>query len=382
MVSYKIYTSFAAVVLASVMAVAVFGEISPGPRKVYQAAGLIVNLTSDLKKCPKVQCVSGTNCTAESNMKCDKFTYCGELVPNSTDSSSVIESSSIVLGDACLPGLALGKACTNNTDCLDYWSGAYCSPDTHVCTRARVLNESCTADAPCVFPLDCEDGFCVDRFVLTAGDVCDKSLENGGCHYSLFCDNTTNMCKELPVEGEECRDDVGCAVPFFCSPRSGKCLAAMSRPEFESCVTALDCEEGLVCARNKTCITPSDNYTQTPKCSKNEDCPQTSYCHCDYVTGENRCLPLPISSESTLDAFNKLVGCISLDPDLSVARCQTELVNAQRAANASAIIDFECSRLPAVVTSIDLVLLLVPVAILVMILILVVIVKLGIPKDK
>jgi len=80
--------------------------------------------------------------------------------------------------------------------------------------------------------------------------------------------------------------------------------------------------------------------------------------------------------------FNELLACANLDPDLSLARCQNELVAVQRAINASAILDYECSRLPSVEVAINLVLLVVPVVILVMILILVIIVKLGIPKDK
>jgi len=71
-----------------------------------------------------------------------------------------------------------------------------------------------------------------------------------------------------------------------------------------------------------------------------------------------------------------------LDPDLSVSRCQAELVQVQRSANASAILDFECSRLPVIDNSINLVLLVVPVIILVVILALVLVVKLGIPTDK
>jgi len=379
-------TIFSVVSILCIFVVYVSNAISEGPKTLLERSGFIVDTKSDLKECKKVNCVSGMNCSDDSSMKCGKFEYCAEYETNISSGSSssfVMDSSYIVIVEECSAGLPLGKECRNSTDCIDYWAGAYCSAETHLCTRARVLNEACNANTTCAFPLQCEGGLCVNKYSLTSGQECDpKNKENGGCHLSLYCNTATNKCTEFPGLGEDCNDDVGCALPYFCSPTKNVCLAPMSRKLGESCVTSLDCNENLICARNQTCVEPLSNYTDAVNCTKNEDCLETSYCHCDYVSGVSMCLPLPLSANMTLDLFNTLLSCVNLDPDLSVARCQLELVDVQRAANASAIIDFECSRLPSLDNSIDLLLLLVPVIILVSILGLVLIVKLGIPTDK
>jgi len=376
-------------VILCVLFVSVSYAISEGAKIVYERTGFVVDANKIPGECQVVKCVSGMNCSEDSSMKCGKFSYCAEIeiLTSSSSSSSSFNphSNEAAFYEECSAGLALGKECVNSTDCFDYWSGAYCSAETHVCTRARVLGESCNANTTCVFPLECEGGVCVNKFALSAGQVCDsknRSIVNGGCHLSLYCSTVNNQCTELPTLGESCNDDAGCAPPYFCHPTRSVCLAPMTRIMGESCYTSLDCQEGLICARNKTCVQPISNYTDAVNCSSSADCLQTSYCSCDYVSGVSMCLPLPISTNETLALFNVLVSCINLDPDFSVSRCQMELLDVQRSANASAILDFECSRLPSYNNNIDLLLLLVPVCILVFILGLVLIVKLGIPSDK
>jgi len=368
------------VVVLCGLAVTVCNALSAGPLYILEKSGYIVNMDSNLSECSAVKCVSGVNCSEDSAMKCSKFTYCAEFEVNV--SSEDTGSTHLVVMEECITGVPLGKECKHDSDCIDYWSGAYCSLETHLCTRARVLNESCNANVSCVFPLECEAGFCVNNYAFTVGEPCDTSKKNGGCHLSLYCSSVTHLCEDLPVLDEPCNDEVGCALPYFCSPTDNVCVEPMSRSEGESCVTSLDCNYTLICARNRTCVLPIENYTDAVNCSSNADCDEASYCHCDYVTGVSMCLPLPVSSQANLELFEALLSCVGLDPDMSVARCQNELVDVQRAINASAIIDLECSRLPSFNNSIDLLLLLVPVSILVVILCLVLIVKLGIPKDK
>jgi len=382
--SYETLKTVVSVSILSLLILSLCDAMAEGPRIVLQKSGFLVDTDSDLTQCEVVKCVSGVNCSEESTMKCSKFTYCADvetLASSATSSDS--GSQDVIYTEECTTGLAIGQECHNSTDCIDYWSGAYCSPSTHVCSRARVLNESCDKNVTCAFPLVCGDeGVCVSSFSLTVGRQCDLTKEpiNGGCHLSLYCNS--DVCVEFPGLGEPCNDTTGCALPYLCSSADHICVKAMSHDVGESCLTSLDCKENLICARNGTCVLPLDNYTYAVNCSSQDDCGETSYCHCDYVSGVSMCLPLPLSSNDTLELFNTLVACVNLDPDMSVSRCQAELVDVQRAINASAIIDFECSRIQPFDNAIDLLLLLVPVTILISILGLVLIVKLGIPSDK
>lgn len=360
-----------------------------GTLTVYQKCGLIADVESDLTQCTQVRCVSGSECDG-LNAKCSKFMYCA--APGDNGNASVAGSSAAaasyssapLLGNGqCTAALPLGEACRDHADCVDYWAGAYCSPDTHVCTRARTLNEHCDDVARCAYPLKCRNGTCEDENTLATGEACDTALDNGGCHLSLYCDAASGQCQELPGEGKACDAEMGCSLALTCTNESQVCVHAMTRNATQPCTTALDCQDGLVCARDGVCHERPDNHTSTPECKSQADCPITSYCHCDYATGATRCLPLPVSSVSVLEAFEVLVACVRLDADLSVDRCQDELLQVQRAVNASAILDSECSRIATQSSdSVDPLLLLVPVAIMAVILVLVLIVKLGAPKEK
>ena len=389
----------AAAAVAVVCAVAALGAVcsglAAGPRAVYEACGLLVDTASEPSAtCAAVECVSGTNCSGSAAMRCSKFMYCAAPEAATTTSSSGASGASGAPEPEgeheCAPALALGKACVAHTDCIDVWAGAFCSPVTHVCTRARTAGEHCDAAATCAYPLVCEGDVCVDRHALAAGEACDAAAaaadprSNGGCHLSLHCDAATARCAELPgAAGAACEPAVGCALPLLCVPETGRCAAAPARNASQSCTTALDCAEGLVCARNGTCAPAPADHGATPACRSHADCAATSYCHCDAATGALRCLPLPVARAATAEALAALAACVALDADLSLARCQDELLAVQRAANASAFLDAECSRLPAAVAeAVDPLLLLVPVAIMVLILALVLVVKLGAPPEK
>ena len=378
-----------AVVVCAVL-VAVCRGLAAGPRAVYEACGLLVDTASaPASTCAAVECVSGANCSGSAAMRCSKFMYCA--APAAASGSGSASGAPEPAGEPeCAAALALGKACAAHTDCIDVWAGAFCSPVTHVCTRARTAGEHCDAAATCAYPLACEGDVCVDHHALAAGEACDPAAaaadprSNGGCHLSLHCDAATARCAELPgAAGAACDPAVGCALPLACVPETRVCAAAPARNASEACVTALDCADGLVCARNGTCAAAPADHAATPACRSHADCAATSYCHCDATSGALRCLPLPVARAATAEALAALAACVALDADLSLARCQDELLAVQRAANASAILDRECSRLPAAVAeSVDPLLLLVPVAIMVLILALVLVVKLGAPPEK
>ena len=381
--------------VAAVCAVAALGVVcggmAAGPRAVYEASGLLVDTAgAPPAACAAVECVRGANCSGSPAKRCTKFMYCAVAPAASTSASGSATGPENEGEGVCEAALPLGAACRAHADCLDVWAGAFCSPVTGVCTRARTAGEACDAAAACAYPLVCADGACADRHALAAGEACDTAAaasdprSNGGCHLSLHCDAATARCAELPARaGAACDPAVGCALPLQCVPETRVCAAAPERNATQACATALDCAEGLVCARNGTCAERPADHAATPECRTHADCAQTSYCHCDAKTGALRCLPLPVARAETAAAFAALAACAARDPDLALARCQDELLAVQRAANASAVLDAECSRLPEdVAEAVDPLLLLVPVAIMVLILALVLVVKLGAPPEK
>ena len=72
---------------------------------------------------------------------------------------------------------------------------------------------------------------------------------------------------------------------------------------------SMQCAEGLGCVPNDegdgTCKKITSKIENAPSCANGEDCPEDSVCECNDITGEMKCIPIPVSSKGLVDEFDK-----------------------------------------------------------------------------
>jgi hypothetical protein len=157
-------------------------------------------------------------------------------------------------------------------------AGSYCD-STGTCAALHGAGQPCTASTQCAFELVCAgatNGTCQPP--PRAGDPClpvgtasscsttglscdgtdgrckDLSGAYGSCGNGLHCASDLacelTVCRPLPVDGETCTEEFGCAAGFFCSIQDHKCapLGANGAP----CGTGADCQSAY-CTRMNAC---------------------------------------------------------------------------------------------------------------------------------
>jgi len=366
-----VFVFFALVAVSSVVL-----ATAPGLIHLYESLGLIV--PSVLPTCRHVVCV--TESCSENDTLCPVGFYCKT---EEEETSSVNETTPI--DPICTEGKELGSPCSSNAECGDKENSGYiCDPIKNVCVRGHSTGDVCDANITCLFPASCgASGRCENPYTLGEMSTCDpaSSVPNSGCFLSLYC-ASDNLCRPLPGLDEACDLSVGCRAPYSCNGTDLICVDPMMLPEGAACMSAVDCEEGLFCSANGKCTKVPETRKLGVSCTKDSDCDAASFCGCSFVRGYSVCLTRAISSQDLLDSFESAVVCAEKDANLDLRTCQKEKVAVQNAANASLLLDRDCTRDLGFIDDFNSASLAVPVVLMTLILIVILLVKLGNPAES
>ena len=208
--------------------------------------------------------------------------------------------------------------CTDNNPC----TSDVCNNATNTCTHQDPPNKVCCASA-----LDCEDnnpatidkcltGTCVhlaNNDWCASDTDCDKPCFDGYCENSEcqwfqiddccwedamcydgnkctknFCNQFTNTCQVLPVDGPCCTADTDCPLPEEDICMVSACVAGTCRRAevADCCYDASDCDDGNPCTQeacnDHSCIVVPDPACA---CAFNIDCQDGDPCTTDTCQG-------------------------------------------------------------------------------------------------
>jgi hypothetical protein len=133
---------------------------------------------------------------------------------------------------------AIGQACgTNTARCVE---GAFCNVNL-TCQALLRANEPCIVDAQCGYGLYCEGTTDTCKDAPNVGDACpaDECADLG-----TYC-NAAGTCARMARRGERCEGSGGCVVPNLCNPGSLTCVPppGVGQPCDFVCAVGAYCEE-------------------------------------------------------------------------------------------------------------------------------------------
>lgn len=228
--------------------------------------------------------------------------------------------------EKCLAAPEAGENCTEDSDCKDYLSGAYCDQKVNECAVPLGIDSLCDDKSVCPYHSECskDKNVCKTDFISGFGEKCSLDGSEGSkCRFGLICEDS--VCVNPPSLGESCNVSTGCKIPYYCSEERGVCIDFMSLNESESCASTVYCKEDLICSRNGTCVKKMKDDGK--KCSTHSDCEIDSFCACNYKKGEQKCKRMTKSKDSLKDSFKKFAYCVARQPDYDVTKCFTEAID-------------------------------------------------------
>lgn len=208
------------------------------------------------QECLSQQCVGG-----DTGTSCTRGTCIGDTPPS-------------------MAPIALGMPCTSNLSCVD---GAYCPPDTGVCSPLRGSGELCAGSDECGYGLACAgpSGMRMCQLLPGPGEACrfDLPCRDEGVN----CDTTTSTCAQVGVQGAACTSSVQCSPYYRCDFTAGTCAKGPSLGE--PCASGSRCfEAGTYC--ESATLTCAPVKADGMPCDSDLECESEL---CDFATATPVC---------------------------------------------------------------------------------------------